>query len=37
MLLDNKNAVIFGAGGPIGTAVARTFAREGGHRPLGRA
>ena len=29
MLLENKNAVIFGAGGHIGTAVARTFAREG--------
>jgi NADP-dependent 3-hydroxy acid dehydrogenase YdfG len=29
MLLDNKNAVIYGAGGAIGGAVARTFAREG--------
>ncbi len=29
MLLDNKNAVIYGAGGSIGGAVARTFAREG--------
>lgn len=29
MLLDNKNAVIYGAGGAIGGAVAREFAREG--------
>ena len=29
MLLENKNAVIYGAGGSIGGAVARTFAREG--------
>jgi NAD(P)-dependent dehydrogenase (short-subunit alcohol dehydrogenase family) len=29
MLLENKNAVIYGAGGPIGAAVARTFAHEG--------
>ena len=29
MLLENKVAVIYGAGGPIGGAVARTFAREG--------
>ena len=29
MLLENKNAVIFGAGGGIGGGVARTFAREG--------
>ncbi len=29
MLLENKNAVIHGAGGSIGGAVARTFAREG--------
>lgn len=29
MLLDNKVAAIYGAGGPIGGAVARTFAREG--------
>jgi 3-oxoacyl-[acyl-carrier protein] reductase len=29
MLLDNKNAVIYGAGGPVGTTVARAFAREG--------
>lgn len=28
MLLENKNAVIYG-GGPIGAAVARSFAREG--------
>src|SRR5919108_4038846 len=29
MLLEAKNAVIYGAGGPIGGAVARAFAREG--------
>jgi NAD(P)-dependent dehydrogenase (short-subunit alcohol dehydrogenase family) len=29
MLLDDKNAVIYGAGGSIGSEVARTFAREG--------
>ncbi len=29
MLLKNKNAVIYGAGGGIGGGVARTFAREG--------
>lgn len=29
MLLENKNAVIYGAGGAIGKAVARAFAREG--------
>ncbi len=29
MLLENKNAVIYGAGGSIGGAVAREFAREG--------
>src|SRR5437660_2046230 len=29
MLLDNKNAVIYGAGGTIGGAVARAFAGEG--------
>jgi NAD(P)-dependent dehydrogenase (short-subunit alcohol dehydrogenase family) len=29
MLLDNKNAIIYGAGGAIGGAVAREFAREG--------
>jgi NAD(P)-dependent dehydrogenase (short-subunit alcohol dehydrogenase family) len=28
MLLENKNAVIYGAGGAIGGAVASTFARE---------
>ena len=31
MLLKNKNAVIYGAGGAIGGAVARTFAKEGAH------
>src|SRR5438067_10065201 len=29
MLLENKIAVIYGAGGPIGGAAARAFAREG--------
>ncbi len=29
MLLKNKNAVIYGGGGDIGSAVARAFAREG--------
>jgi NAD(P)-dependent dehydrogenase (short-subunit alcohol dehydrogenase family) len=29
LLLEGKNAVIYGAGGSIGGAVARTFAREG--------
>jgi 3-oxoacyl-[acyl-carrier protein] reductase len=29
MLLENKVALIYGAGGAIGSAVARTFAREG--------
>ena len=29
MLLENKNAVVYGAGGLIGSAVARAFAREG--------
>ena len=29
MLLDDKNAVIYGGGGSIGGAVARAFAREG--------
>jgi NAD(P)-dependent dehydrogenase (short-subunit alcohol dehydrogenase family) len=29
MLLENQNAVIYGAGGSIGSAVARAFAREG--------
>src|SRR4029077_4670949 len=29
MLLENKSAVIYGAGGSVGGAVARAFAREG--------
>ena len=29
MLLENKNAVIYGGGGAIGGGVARTFASEG--------
>ena len=28
MLLENKNAVIYGAGGAVGGAVARGFAHE---------
>ena len=28
-LLENKNAVIYGGGGAIGSAAARAFAREG--------
>jgi len=31
MLLENKNAVIYGGGGSIGGAVAREFSREGAH------
>jgi NAD(P)-dependent dehydrogenase (short-subunit alcohol dehydrogenase family) len=31
MLLEGKNAVIYGAGGAIGGATARAFAREGAH------
>src|SRR5712692_1074106 len=29
MLLENKSAIVYGAGGGIGGGVARTFAREG--------
>src|SRR5690348_14428022 len=29
MLLEKKNAVIYGAGGDTGSAIARAFAREG--------
>jgi 3-oxoacyl-[acyl-carrier protein] reductase len=29
MLLENRNALVYGAGGKIGAAVARAFAREG--------
>jgi FlaA1/EpsC-like NDP-sugar epimerase len=29
MLLENKNAIVYGAGGAIGGAVARAFARDG--------
>lgn len=31
MLLKNKTAVIYGAGGAVGSAIARGFAREGAH------
>lgn len=34
MLLDNKTAVIYGGGGAIGGAIARTFASEGAHVAL---
>jgi NAD(P)-dependent dehydrogenase (short-subunit alcohol dehydrogenase family) len=29
MLIENKNAIIYGAGGAVGSAVARAFVREG--------
>ena len=29
MLLDHKTAIVYGAGGAIGSAVARAYAREG--------
>lgn len=29
MLLENKNAIVYGAGGHVGGAIARAFAREG--------
>jgi NAD(P)-dependent dehydrogenase (short-subunit alcohol dehydrogenase family) len=29
MLLENKNAIVYSAGGAIGGAVARAFAHEG--------
>lgn len=35
MLLTSKTAVVYGGGGAIGGAVARTFAREGAHVFLG--
>jgi 3-oxoacyl-[acyl-carrier protein] reductase len=28
MLLEDKNAIVYGGGGAVGGAVARTFARE---------
>jgi 3-oxoacyl-[acyl-carrier protein] reductase len=31
VLLENKNAVVYGGGGSVGGAVARAFAREGAH------
>lgn len=31
MLLEGKNAVVYGAAGAVGSAVARAFAREGAH------
>lgn len=31
MLLENKTAIVYGAAGPIGSAVARAYAREGAH------
>jgi NAD(P)-dependent dehydrogenase (short-subunit alcohol dehydrogenase family) len=35
MLLDHKTAVVYGAGGAIGSAVARAYAREGAEVHLG--
>jgi len=29
MSLEDKNAVVYGAGGAVGAAVARAFARDG--------
>jgi NADP-dependent 3-hydroxy acid dehydrogenase YdfG len=29
VLLENKNAIVYGGGGSVGGAVARAFAREG--------
>jgi len=31
VLLENKTAIVYGAGGAIGSAVARAYAREGAH------
>jgi NADP-dependent 3-hydroxy acid dehydrogenase YdfG len=31
MSLQNKNAIVYGAGGAVGAAVARAFARDGAH------
>jgi 3-oxoacyl-[acyl-carrier protein] reductase len=31
MLLENKNAIVYGGGGSVGGAVSRAFAREGAH------
>lgn len=31
MILKNKNAIIYGAGGSVGSAVAKVFAQEGAH------
>jgi NAD(P)-dependent dehydrogenase (short-subunit alcohol dehydrogenase family) len=31
MLLEARNAIVYGGGGAIGGAVARAFAREGAH------
>jgi len=31
MLLENKTAIVYGAAGSIGCAVARAYAREGAH------
>ncbi|MUN40974.1 SDR family oxidoreductase [Actinomadura sp. NEAU-AAG5] len=31
MMLNGKNAVIYGAGGAVGTGIAKAFAREGAH------
>ncbi len=31
MLLENKNVIVYGAGGAVGTAVSRAFASQGAH------
>jgi NAD(P)-dependent dehydrogenase (short-subunit alcohol dehydrogenase family) len=31
MLLENKNAIVYGGGGAVGGAISRAFAREGAH------
>ena len=36
MLLEGKHAVVYGAGGRIGSTVARAFAREGARLPTRR-
>ena len=36
MLLEGKNAVVYGGGGKVGGAVTRTFAREGARVFLAR-
>jgi NADP-dependent 3-hydroxy acid dehydrogenase YdfG len=33
LLLNQKTAIICGAGGAIGSAIAQAYAREGNHQP----